>query len=243
MKNTFGFILFIVVMGCSNQNSNFESIPCDSDESNYSVFKPCRQIIFNARLWDSEFNLISESKIWMMATGNPWEHAPDRQRELVIQYEYDEVAIDEIIDASINRELVSNEWRKQETTGIIEDENTIWMHPFRSNQYAFTEVAPFPSVRLPLEVGFSWSSSLNIYAGWGEWSHSTLSNTYTITGYELVQLPYGELEAWKIESSTQAKFGNSTHNFWFHHDLGFVKMVINNYANQTLEIELLDVIE
>ena len=74
-----------------------------------------------------------------------------------------------------------------------------------------------------------------------DWSNSTLSNNYEILGYEEIETPYGELEAWHVSSYMSASFGTSTHNFWFHPDFGFVKMMIYNYAGQTMQIELIDV--
>ncbi len=177
-----------------------------------------------------------------MATGNSWEYS-DQQQELLIAYEFDSTDVDRINGYAVNKSLDRLFWQKQEATGIIENESSIWMHPFRSNQYNFTEVAPFPSVRLPLEIGKTWSSTLSIYEGWGDWENSTLTNTYEIVGFEELQTPYGQLESWHVSSITEATFGNSTHNFWFHPELGFIKMVIHNYAGQTLEIELIEVNE
>jgi hypothetical protein len=235
-------MLPIILTSCQN-DSPFEDIPCTESGSPDMVFKACRQYIFNAKFWDEDYNLISESKIWMMATGKPWDYDPDQQMELIIQYEYDNKLVEKIKSHSINPVVSDRNWNKQEVTGIIENVNGIWMHPFRANQYFFMEIAPFPEVRLPLEIGQSWDIRLNIHEGWGDWENSTLNNYYKVVGYETINLPLGQLDTWRINSFTEAPFGNSTHNFWFHPELGFVKMIIHNYAGQTLEIELIDVIE
>lgn len=172
----------------------------------------------------------------MTATGNGWEHQPELQDEIVIQYAYDSYKIDFINQYSINPEL--QHWTKETNTGIIETASQTWMHPFRSNQYAFTEVAPFPSVKFPLEQGKIWSSNLNIYDGWGVWANSTLNNTYEVIGYETITTEFAKLEAWHISSVTVAEFGISTHNFWYNEEFGFVKMIIKNYKGQLLQFEL-----
>ncbi|MEO9870447.1 hypothetical protein [Ekhidna sp.] len=243
MKNSFCGVMILISTFSCNQVSTFETVECIENGNSYMVFKPCRQYIFNAKLWDAEHNQVSESKIWMMANGNPWEYQPESQQEITIQYEFDEEDVDRINNLSINKKLLDWTWVKKTTTGIIENENIIWMHPFRQNQYSFTEVAPFPEVRLPLEHGKTWSGSLNIYEGWGDWANSTLTNYYEVIGYENLELPYRKLEAWHISSYTEASFGSSSHNFWFHPEFGFVKMIIHNYGNQTLEIELIEIIE
>ncbi|MEM9340895.1 MAG: hypothetical protein AAGA66_19325, partial [Bacteroidota bacterium] len=168
-----------------------------------------------------------------------WGEQPDLQDELFIQYQYDSTKIDEINKYSINPKL--QYWTNQTNTGIIETSSETWMHPFRSNQYLFTEVAPFPWVKFPLKQGKTWSSSLSIHDGWGVWANSTLKNTYEIVGYETVVTEYGELEAWHISSLASAEFGNSTHDFWYNMELGFVKMIIKNYAGQLLQFELTEV--
>ncbi|WP_425390240.1 hypothetical protein [Ekhidna sp.] len=228
----------IALLGCTSE-SPFTEKTCN-ESAGHMVFKPCRELTYMAKFWDTENNLISESRVWIMATGNAWEFS-DRQNELLIAYEFDSTDVERINEYAINKGLNDRLWQKQEATGVIENENQIWMHPFRSNQYNFTEVAPFPSIRLRIEPGVQWSSTLSIYDGWGDWANSTLTNNYEIVGYEEIETPFSSLEAWHVDSYTSAPFGISTHNFWFHHDLGFVKMIIHNYAGQTLQIELIDV--
>lgn len=234
------FLIFfsVIAFRCDKEYS-FTDVECSENDVSYQVFKPCRQHIFRARYWGRNHDLISDERIWMMANGEKWISSED-QNEIVIQYEYEESKIESLFKYSINPEI--SDWSSMETTGIIENEKRIWMHPFRQNQYNFMEVAPFPEVELPLEIGKSWTGKL-IINNWGVWSNSTVSKHYEIVNYEALDLAIGKIDAWHIKSLAEASFGNSTHNFWFHPDLGFVKMVIHNYAGQTLEIELIEVIE
>lgn len=240
MKPIAFLIIMLSLLSCTEQSS-FESIPCEDSGQTYMVFKPCRQMIFNAKLWDAEFNLISEDRIWMMATGQPWGY-DTVQHEITVQYEFDQEDVDRINQENINKSL-DHSWVNKTTTGVWENEKSIGMHSFRQNQYTLTEIAPFPDVRLPLEVGKIWNATFTIYEGWGDWSDSKMKNYYEVVSYETIELSYGKLDAWHINSYTEAPFGNSTHNFWFHPKLGFVKMIIHNYSGQTLEIELIDVID
>ncbi|MFK7953887.1 MAG: hypothetical protein AB8B73_13660 [Ekhidna sp.] len=245
MKTLYSLIFIpLIISSCEDASTyQFKKVDCIENDQPYRVFKPCRQYIYNAKFWDAEFNLISENQIWMMATGKPWDGQPELQGELIIQYEYDSTQIAIINTHNINNQLNNRNWTRMEVTGIIENENNVWMHPFRSNQFNFTEVATFPEVRTPLHVGKKWSTTLSIHEGWGDWTNSTLNNFYEVQSYEAIDLSYGELDAWHINSYTEASFGSSSHHFWFHPEFGFVKMVIHNYAGQTLQIELMDVIE
>ena len=161
------FLIQVFVLNSCRENSgySFVQLACEevvsSTNSNLRrVFKPCREYVFSAKYWDKNYNLISDEYIWMMATGRAWDYAPESQDELAIQYRFDETKRDFIGQYNLNPEF-EHLWRVGEVTGIIENEDKTWMHPFRSNQYLFTEVASFPNVRLPLEVGNTWTSNLN----------------------------------------------------------------------------------
>ncbi|MEM7108842.1 MAG: hypothetical protein AAF519_11500 [Bacteroidota bacterium] len=241
MRQILSVLGICMIISCVENTTSFEPIDCYPSDSIPNsnlrrIFKPCREYIYTAKYWDSTLNLISNEKIWMMATGKGWEYQPDRQDEIIIQYAYDTNTIDYINQFSINPEL--QHWEKQTSTGVIETAAETWMHPFRSNQYTFTEVAPFPSVRFPLQEGKKWSSNLNIYEGWGSWENSTLTNTYWINGYDTITTEFAQLGAWHINSITQAEFGSSTHAFWYNEEYGFVKMIIKNYRGQILQFEL-----
>lgn len=233
MKVYFMVIMVWVLESCGNYE--FKELPCSNEVYQYSVFKPCREHIFQVKYWDQRFNLISEEKIWMMATGEPWGPDEEQQREIIFQYEYEEEKISTLEKYSLNKEY--GNWGNMESTGVIETKDRIWMHPFRKNQYTFTEVVPFPQVVLPLEIGKKWSGTLNIH-DWGVWSDTKVSSQFEITSYEKVTLPLGELDTWRIDSYADTRFGRSTQTLWFHAELGFVKVVIRNYVGQTLEVVL-----
>ena len=118
------------------------------------------------------------------------------------------------------------------------------MLPFRYNQYNFTEVAPFPRVKFPLEIGKEWTGGLSIQEGWGDWDNTKGNFTYKITAKEKIETNFGEINScWKIESVAKYNFGESIFNYWFNEGLGFVKMEYYNYGNQRLVIEIEEVVE
>lgn len=209
-----------------------------------TVFKPCREYIFKATFLDSHEKLISESQIKMMASGRRWDIQPELQDEVIIHYEYRQEDVEKINEYKINKTLSNTVWTKKNSTGIIENVKQIWMHPFRANQFIFTEVAPFPEVKLPLNVGKSWTGQLNIYKGWGDWNNSSGNFIYTVETKEDIQTRFGQINnCWKIKSEATYPFGKSFLDFWFNEELGFVKMNYTNYGGQKLNIELIEVIE
>jgi hypothetical protein len=242
-------VLISAFLSCTNSETPFTKVECIEDSIDYNpgydnIYRPCRQFIFRAQYWDQDYNVISNQRIWMMATGKPWE-MDEKQREIVFQYEYDDDEIERIKSFMINRSLIDREWTSWESTGFVESQSSIWLHPFRSNQYLFTEVAPFPMISYAsLDVGYQWSGSINIYEGWGDWSESRVEHMYYVTDLISLETEIGDIkDCYHISSNATAPYGISTLDYWFNMEYGIVKMVYRNYADQLLQIELIQVVE
>lgn len=150
---------------------------------------------------------------------------------------------------------VAYDWNRSITTGAVEDSTELWMHPFRENQYVYTEVAPFPEVRWnKLYPDSTWGTTLYILNGWGAFK-GVLSARYTIAGQEDRQLNKLELkDCWRIESvGKHRKFknplislivgngktkGTSYHNFYYHPDYGFTEMYYTFYDGTKISFVL-----
>ena len=115
----------------------------------------------------------------------------------------------------------------------------IFNHPFRDNQYYFTEITPFPNIDFPLFIDKSWSATLNIGSGWGIWDNVSLKTSYQVTDQESIfinDMKY--IDCWKIVSSASFDLGVSYLTMWFHEESGFVKLNYVTYAGQVLQLEL-----
>jgi len=145
------------------------------------------------------------------------------------------------LNKTLNTGLV--EWTSLSIVGIIENVEKIWMHPFRRNQYNFTEVAPFPQVEFPLKIGKKWSdNSIRPGKSYGDWSNKQISSTFEVKAKENIVTKFGKInDCWRIFAESEFDFGKSTLEYWFNEELGFVKFNYTNYGNQTLEIELIKV--
>ena len=214
-------------------------------EKRREVFKPCRIYAFDAAFYSASNKLISKERILLMATGKRWELHPEKQDEILVKYEFDKESIDSINLYQLNKSAVSDEWWQTVSTGIRENVEEIWMHPFRYNQYNFTEVAPFPQIKFPLSVGKKWNdNTITLQEGWGDWSHMNVRSTFEILSKETVQTNYGELEnCWKVKAVSNFDLGQSEVTYWFHEQYGFVKLNYVNYGGQKLNIELTQITE
>jgi len=208
------------------------------------IFKACRDFIYAAKFYDAHGNLLIESRAKITSTGRRWDIQPEKQDQITIQYEYAFEDEKKFKAYNLNKKLVDRPWSYESVTGIIENEERIWIHPFRSNQFVTNEVAPFPQVRLPLEVGKRWTSRIAMYEGWGDWENKTVYSKYEVVGHEAVTTPFANFkQSWKISSASNFDLGKTQFEYWFDEDYGFVKMNYVNYGGQRIEFELEQVID
>ena len=235
-------VIFVTLQACNQEKS---SLSCNS-KSNYSdasVYKPCKEFVFNAIYWRQD-ELISEEKISIFITGNSWNYDSSQVEVLhIYEFDFDDSSIEKIRLYGINKEINNRDWVKQSSSGIIDDKSIVFLHPFRDNQYYFTEIAPFPQINHPLHVGKSWSAALNIGGGWGEWDGQRLETSYQVVSSEPITInDYVFENCWKISSSATSDFGVSHLTMWYNEEFGFVKLIYVTYADQVLQLELQEVV-
>ena len=254
-----------------NQKNKFGNVPCDSIsplsqydfitvtmidrernirkdtvirkiEKNISVFIPCKKYIYKALYYDKKGNLLSNNQILMMSTGKRWEF-DDNQDEIIVQYEYTDKQKKIISRYFEKNQFPNHTWQKQIKTGVIENVEEVWMHPFRSNQYIFTEIAPFPKIEYPLKINEKWYSSLDIGGGWGIWSNTSGRSSYEVVSKENLKFPFSskKIECYKIQSKARFDFGASSLTFLFSREYGFLKKEYLFYTGDKLEIILQEI--
>lgn len=243
-KNILAHLLLLALFSnCDGEKAShsFQEIKCDPElvVGNSKIFTPCKSFIYSAKYWNDSHELISQSHVQM----TPFkETAPDAiNSELLsnLQFTYDDAEVEFIRSFNINTEFEGRSWLRNVSSLYKEDDNDVWMQPFRENQFVFTQIAPFPSVSLPLALGKQWTSNLIIYEGWGDWNNQQLISNYQVIENSKLTLGIGTLEnVWHISSYVETAFGTSTHDFWFHESYGFVKMLYKNFHGQLLLFEL-----
>ncbi|MDJ1479134.1 hypothetical protein QNI16_01485 [Cytophagaceae bacterium YF14B1] len=61
-----------------------------------------------------------------------------------------------------------------------------------------------------------------------------------MTGQETLTTPYkSRIPVWRVDAVTEASFGKSNVTYWFNPELGFVKIMYQNYLKQKLTFELI----
>ena len=205
------------------------------------IFKAGKVYHYKAIYIASNNQTLSNSNVIMKATGERWEWQPENQD--LVYYEFPNYKSDSIKlrNHDINKELQL--WKNQTGEGVIENFEQVWMHPIRINQYKFTEIAPFPEVLFPLQKGKKWDGTVNIGKGWGEWDGQTVKSKYKISGRATYLLKDSEINCWVIKSISKCSSGKSKLITLFNEEYGFVKMEYQNYENEKLIFELINVEE
>jgi len=134
-----------------------------------------------------------------------------------------------------------------EISGIIENSMNVWMHPPRSEMFKMLEIAPFPFIRFPLEVGTTWADSLEIgdhYSDrrWAKWEGSIVNQTQRkITGKEIVSTAFGKLLCYVVKSWSTSHIGTTSLVAYFNEEYGFVRMEYGNVDGSELILNLVKV--
>ncbi len=132
----------------------------------------------------------------------------------------------------------NNVWVESTREGAHENSH-LWIHPFRSNQYILTEIAPFPNIILSPSLGIKWKSTLKLPSIWGSFS-GYVKNSYEIVAKEIRKYSWGiEDNCWKTESvGKHNRLGKSYLTTYFKEDYGFLEMNYHLFNGDRLMFEL-----
>ena len=135
------------------------------------------------------------------------------------------------------------QWTKKEVTGLFENENFLWQHPPRSNQYIYCQIAPFPEVKFKkLFIDSVWNSSLTILGGIpkrGEFK-GIVNSKFKVISKDTFLLN-GEIipNCWKIEAiGIHSRLGENKLTFIFNNDFGIIEYDYHFYDGTRLIIHL-----
>lgn len=224
-------------------NTNFDSLEFTERRipKVRRIFKAGKTYHYKAIYLSSNNDTLSNRFVLMKTTGERWEWQPEKQD--LVYYEFPDYKTDSInlSDHDINKEVQF--WNNQTGEGVIENIEQVWMHPIRINQYKFTEIAPFPEVQFPLKKGKKWDNPTMIDEGWGEWNGLTIESTYKTAGQTTFKLNDLKIECWIIKSVAKCQLGESKLTTYFNEEFGFVKMEYQNYENEKLVFELINMEE
>jgi hypothetical protein len=116
------------------------------------------------------------------------------------------------------------------STGVVENDENVWIHPIRKGFFNSLETAPFPFVKKPLKIAMEWTDQMQIVQGWGnemwgQWEGQLLQTyNYKIVGKETLKTKIGEIECFVIESTAESSIGETRLKSYFSEKYGFVRL-------------------
>lgn len=132
------------------------------------------------------------------------------------------------------------------STGVIENDKNVWMHPPRDRFFRILEINPFPFIQEPYEIGNTWNWSLGIGSFWGDerwktWNESIENQyDYEIVDKRKVKLEIGEIDCFVIKSTATSSIGQTKLTAYFNKGIGFVKLDYTNIDSTKTVLELID---
>lgn len=130
------------------------------------------------------------------------------------------------------------------TTGLVENEINIWVHPPRQGFLKSLELCPFPYVRINKSNDIEWNEEMQISdywsnPNWGEWQGNlTVNYNYKLEGAKIISSNLGEIECSKIISTASSDIGVSTLESYYSPEYGFVRMNYTLPNNDQIKFEL-----
>jgi hypothetical protein len=142
---------------------------------------------------------------------------------------------------SITWILKSNDLILEETTGIIETENRLWIHPPRFNDYYdFTEYSAFPEIRQPISDTLAWEATILLGTFANDNTGNKVTMNYSITKIDTLNIsPMNR----KIEILGEGKSGLGVYTckMDFQENVGFTKLSYTKENKEQLILKLLKI--
>lgn len=175
-----------------------------------------KKIIYKYQVENSSAEGIKKKQIMYLAcNGKTWVFDPKKQFSIGW------------VDEGKNVFLPNN------NTGVIDNGDTIWLHPPRHDIYFVHEFTPFPEVRFPIEVGKQWttdfgyvwpSKELNIPAGVKVKPHYTVEVKFE----EYSDILGRTIDCYRIVGVINQALIKSKWIGVFNDELGFIRMEFHN---------------
>lgn len=134
-----------------------------------------------------------------------------------------------------------------ETTGVIENNKNLWVHPPRIGLFRILELNPFPFIQKPFVIGNEWNWELRIGETWGDARWKTWKGIikniykYKITGEELLCTEIGNLTCLITEATANSELGETYLKSYYNESYGFVRYEFRNIDGSVLIFNLIKV--
>lgn len=151
--------------------------------------------------------------------------------------------------AKYDYRLYNSVAKVREQSGLVENEENVWMTPPRFMIFRMLEMNPYPYIKAPFEVGNKWTWEHTVKTRWGDPQWLVLHEpmecnyTYEITAKKKLDTALGELECFVVEGVGYNEFGETYLTSYFNTDYGFVRMEYTNIHYTKMIFDLAEVVD
>lgn len=228
-----------------------------------SIFAEGKEYVYQVAFIKANSDTLTNEKLIMLGKNQQWKFQKT-QSEIEFHYFPDTVSLKNYTDprAAYEKRKTKNLKKKakgkrgwnnytwinyKEVTGKFITDSFIWIHPPRSNQYAYHQMNAFPEIQYnELKVGGNWNS--NLFTGRGFPNNKefvgTRKDTFEVKEKINVDFKDTTLEdCWRIEiTSIHSSKGETTAEYIFSKTHGFLKMDYLFYDGVRINYVLVDII-
>ncbi len=210
---------------------------------NLKIFKHNRKIKYSAVRINAGGDTIADTHITIIPDGTGWgDEAASSQSQAIFIYNstlQDSIDHYNEVDSIVGGKF----WNNTDTTGIIENAHTVWMHPFRNNEFFKTELAPFPEIKFPVsdQSNHSFSSTTHILNNW-RWYNGTETKCHHeyVGEVNKTYVATGDIMCYKFNSyGENSRYGKSTLEYYFNEEHGFTEMNYITYDGDIIEFKIM----
>jgi len=193
-----------------------------------------KQLVFSDTSWhfekisDEPYKNGVDKVIYLTASVKKSKRTNKKQTEVIIGYE--------------------PHGRTFQNTGIVENDQNIWLHPPRSRFFRLLELCPFPYVKRS-SANFEWKDKLRVDQKWQDkrWAtwegQQVIDLTYKNKGFKNIETSFGEFRCLITESKGTSIIGEAFLTTYFDSDLGFVKMEYEVLDKYKVLFQLVEIVE
>lgn len=233
------FCLIIFQTGISQQYDSV-IIEEDSIDANNKIFKPGTVFVY-------DYEIIRNNKKYKLKKNRDSYNNEKKKREVdfeLVQPQSDSIGTNRIHllikpvedDDRTNQDQTQISYLEEpayasiSSTGAVENDSNVWIHPIREGFFNALETAPFPFIKSPFEIGTEWTDQMLIGEGWGndmwgKWEGKLLlTYLYKITDKKTIKTEMGDIACFVIESSAQSDMGSTRLTSYFSEVYGFVRL-------------------
>ena len=160
---------------------------------------------------------VAKGDILIKPTDNKWKY--DASQKAVV-YEYTFHKREEAYFKEGEHGLAITKDLK-ETTGYAETDRSFWMHPFRTNIFYITEIAPFPYYTKGNGI-VKTKTILQIDPGWGKFQGTSKRN-YKVSKYKGDHPKYSASQLKQVKMKAKHKLGKSYLKLLVSDEIGIIE--------------------